>query len=151
MEKNIKTGLISEVFDLISTAKLTKMGDEGKIKVWRLCRALKPIAKSFKEGIDEAREKFAPNDHFYQDFEMARQYELAKSKGEAFEGVTEEFYQEVVEQYRKFNKLVSKAVNEASEKEVTVDFEPLTDDELEMLAISNDWNFKSLDLLSEMM
>ena len=60
MKKKLKTEVIIALFRMLNEAKYSKMNDDGKIKTWRILRALKPIAVKFDDDMKTAREKLRP-------------------------------------------------------------------------------------------
>ena len=60
MTKKVKTEQVLGAFNVLNTAKYAKMDDADKIKVWKIARALKPIATKFDEDSKDAAEKLKP-------------------------------------------------------------------------------------------
>lgn len=139
--KTIKTDKVLSAFRVLNTAKYSKMDDEDKIKVWKIARALKPVADKFDEDSKDAAEKFKPSEDFGDNLQKAQEYERLRNAGEdmtkAPMGAAE--YGEFVKEFQKYNKLVTDAIKEFAEKEVEVEFEPLSDAAFGKLMSSNDW------------
>lgn len=54
--------------------------------------------------------------------------------------MTEEEYKAFIEVFKKYNKLVSDAVNEFAEADVNLEVEPMSEDAFGKLLASNDWS-----------
>lgn len=141
MKKTIKTERVLTAFRVLNTAKYTKMSDEDKIKVWKIARALKPIADKFEDDSKDAAEKFKPTDDFTERLQKAQEFERMRNAGEdmanAKMGATE--YGEFLKEFQKYNQTVGEAVKEFAEKEVEVEFDVLTEEAFGKLMASNEW------------
>lgn len=140
-KKTIKTEKVLSAFRVLNTAKYSKMTDEDKIKVWKIARALKPVADKFDEDSKDAAEKFKPTEDFGERLQKAQEFERMRNAGEdmvdAPMGAAE--YGEFLKEFQKYNKLVSDAVKEFAEKEVEVEFDTITEESFGKLMSSNDW------------
>ena len=56
----LKTNDILNAFNVISNAKYTKLDDADKVKVWKIARALKPVADKFNDDRDDAAKTHLP-------------------------------------------------------------------------------------------
>lgn len=141
MKKTIKTEKVLSAFRVLNTAKYTKMTDEDKIKVWKIARALKPVADKFEDDSKDAAEKFKPTEDFAERLQKAQEFERKRNAGEdmtdAPMGAAE--YNEFVNEFQKYNKTVSDAVKEFADKEVEVEFDVLTEEAFGKLMASNEW------------
>ena len=153
MKKSIKTSEILAAYNVLNTAKYGSMEDADKIKVWKITRALKPIATKFDEDRKDAAEKFKPKDKdFDEKYQKAQEYEriIRDPKADTKKlpmGAAE--YDAFIEKFKEYNKLVGKAVEEFANKEVKVSFEPLNDDAFGKLMSSNEWTMGQAVALSE--
>lgn len=145
-KKTIKTDKVLSAFRVLNTAKYSKMEDEDKIKVWKIARALKPVADKFDEDSKDAAEKFKPSEDFADNLQKAQEYERMRNAGEdmtkAQMGAAK--YGEFVKEFQKYNKLVTDAIKEFAEKEVDVEFEPLSDAAFGKLMASNEWEMSQV-------
>ena len=153
-QKTMKTEDVLKAYNVISTAKYGKLDDADKIKVWKIARAMKPIAEKFREDSEDAQEKMKPNEDFDQQLVKAQQYEVEIRKEECDAsklpmGAAQ--YHEFVEEFKAYQKLVNDAIKEFAEKEVEVSFEPLTEDAFGKLMASNDWNMAQVVALDGIM
>ena len=153
MTKKIKTSEILAAYNVLNTAKYGSMEDADKIKVWKITRALKPIATKFDEDRKDAAEKFKPKDKdFDEKYQKAQEYEriIRDPKADTKKlpmGAAE--YDAFIEKFKEYNKLVGKAVEDFANKEVKVSFEPLSDDAFGKLMASNEWTMGQAVALSE--
>lgn len=140
-KKTIKTEKVLSAFRVLNTAKYTKMTDEDKIKVWKIARALKPIADKFEDDSKDAAEKFKPTEDFAERLQKAQEFERKRNAGEdmtdAPMGAAE--YGEFIKEFQKYNKTVADAVKEFADKEVEVEFDVLTEEAFGKLMASNEW------------
>lgn len=141
MKKTIKTERVLTAFRVLNTAKYTKMSDEDKIKVWKIARALKPVADKFEDDSKDAAEKFKPTEDFAERLQKAQEFERMRNAGEdmanAPMGAAE--YGEFLKEFQKYDQTVGEAVKEFAEKEVEVEFDVLTEEAFGKLMASNEW------------
>lgn len=154
MKKTIKTNDILNAYNVLNSAKYGSMEDADKIKVWKIARALKPVATKFDENSKDAAEKLKPEIEggFDEILQKAQEYErmIRETKTDMTKlpmGAAE--YDAFIKEFKKYNKLVGDAVKDFAEKEVKVDFEPLSEDAFGKLMASNDWNMAQVVALSE--
>lgn len=145
MKTKIKTEQVLSAYRIISGAKYTKMDDADKIKVWKIARALKPVATKFEDDSKDAAEKLKPTEDFAEKLQMAQDYErIIKEKNfDASKlpmGAAE--YGEFVNKVQHYNKMVGDAIKEFADAEVVIEFEPLTESAFEKLMSSNEWTFE---------
>lgn len=151
-QKKMKTEDVLKAYQVISTAKYGKLDDADKIKVWKIARAMKPIAEKFREDSEDAQEKMKPTEDFDQQLMKAQEYEreIHKTDFDAMKlpmGAAE--YGKFVEEFKAYQKLVNETIKEFAEKEVTVEFEQLTEDAFGKLMASNDWTLEQVATLGE--
>ena len=147
MKKTIKTEKVLAVWQVLGSAKYTKMEDADKIKVWKISRVLKPIAEKFDDDSKDAAEKLKPTEDFSDRLQNAQEYERVSKDASADAsklkmGAAE--YGEFIKELQNYNKLVGDAVKGFAEKEVEVEFEPINEDAFGKLMASNDWNFEQV-------
>lgn len=140
----IKTEKVLQVFQILKDAKYSKMSDDDKIKLWKIARAMKPVATKFEEDSKDAAEKLKP-EGLDVTLEKAKDYEQKKQKGDADLPMTEAEYLEFINgDWQKFNKLVAKAVKEFADAEVELEIDPLSEEALQKLMSSNDWKMEQV-------
>lgn len=140
----MKTEKVFSAFVVLSTAKYEKLSDEEKIKVWKIARALKPVAAKFEEDSKDAAEKLVPYKEFPEDLQRAEDYRIKIKKPDLDPatlpmGAAE--YSEFLQKQAKYQKTVNDAMKEFAQAEVDVNFEPITEETFQKLMNSNDWNF----------
>ena len=145
----LSTKKILEAYNVLSQAKYSKLDDADKIKVWKITRALKPVAEKFDEDSKDAAEKMKP-EGYDEILPKAQEYErmMKDSEMDASKlpiGAAE--YQKFVEEFKAYNKLVGDSISDFAKKEVEVEVEQLSEDAFGKLMASNDWNMAQVGVL----
>lgn len=145
MKKTIKTEKVLAAHRIVSAAKYGKLADEDKIRVWKIARALKPIATQFEDDSKDAADKMKPTEDFADRLQKAQEYEW-KVKDPNLDASTLPMgaaeYHEFVKELQRYNKLVNDSVKEFADKEVELEFEPLSEDAFGQLMASNEWTME---------
>lgn len=152
MKKTIKTSEVLNVYNILNTAKYGKMEDADKIKVWKITRALKPIATKFDEDSKDAAEKFKQDiDGFDDKLQKAQEYErLCSENKSTIDIMTTANYNDFIENvFKPYQKTVEKAVKEFADKEAKIDFEPISEDAFGKLMASNEWTMAQVTTLGD--
>lgn len=136
MKQTIKTEKVMRVYNILNSTKYAKLDDADKVKVWKIARQLKPVATKFDEDSKDAAEKMKPYEGFEDDLQKAQEYERLKGVNAKMDI---EEYQKFIVAFKSYQELVSKAVKEFAEKEVEVEFDPITEDAFSKLMASNEW------------
>lgn len=137
----VKTKQALEAYNILNGAKYSKLEDADKIKLWKIVRALKPIATKFQDDVKDASENFKSEfENYNENLTKAQDYERGKAEGKEDLPMTEEEYKAFIEVFKKYNKLVSDAVNEFAEADVNLEVEPMSEDAFGKLLASNDWS-----------
>ena len=151
MTRKVRTELLLVVFNVLNTAKYGKLDDQDKIKVWKIARMMKPIATKFDEETKDAAEKMKPGDDFDGRLQKAQEFErLRNTNGDMSKspmGAAE--YQEFIVEFKNYQKLVSDAVKEYADKEVEIEFEPVSEEVFGKLMASNDWTVDQTTTLGD--
>ena len=146
MTQIIKTEKILSAYKVLSNAKYTKLDDADKVKVWKIARALKPIATKFEEDSKDAAEKFKPSDDFADRLQKAQEYErMLHANADMVNspmGAAE--YGAFVDEFQRYNQLVTNAVKEYADKEVEISFDGLSEDAFGKLMASNEWTMEQV-------
>lgn len=151
MKKTIKTNAVLTAYNIINTAKYAKMEDSDKIKVWKICRALKPVATRFEEDSKDAAEKLKPTEDFSKRLEKAQEYERLRKEGKpATDVMTTSEYNAFVKEFNTYNDNVTEAVREFADKETEFDFEPLSEEAFGKLMASNEWTVEQAMLVGDL-
>lgn len=152
MTRKVKTEKVLGAFNVLNTAKYAKMDDADKIKVWKIARALKPIATKFDEDSKDAAEKLKP-EGFDDDLRKAQEYERVTKDKDADASKLEmgaAEYGEFIKKLKEMNKLVADALKEFANKEVDIDFDPISEDAFTKLMASNDWTMEQAVMIGEL-
>ena len=153
MKKVIKTSEALAAYNILNNSKYSNLEDGDKIKLWKITRVLKPIATKFEEDNKDAAEKFkADIKDFDELLPKAQEYEnLLRTNGDMSKspiGAAE--YDAFIREFKKYNSLVGKAVEEFANKEVELSFEPLSEDAISKLMASNtDWKMAQVMAISD--
>ena len=143
-KKTIKTEKVLGAYNVLNTAKYSKLDDADKVKVWKIARALKPVATKFDEDSKDAAEKMKP-EGFDENLRKAQEYERVTKDANADASKLEmgaAEYGAFIKELQKYNKLVGEAVKEYADKEVELEFEPLSEDAFGKLMASNEWTME---------
>ena len=152
MKKTVKTSEILNVYNVINGAKYGKMDDADKVKVWKICRKLKPIATKFDEDSKDAAEKLKPeiDGGFDELLGKAQEYEsLTAQHQPTIDIMTKADYDKFIEEFKKYQKLMNDAVKEFADKEVEVEFDALSEESFGKLLASNEWNMAQTMVLGD--
>lgn len=150
MKKTIKTSEVLSVYNVLNAAKYSKLDDADKIKVWKINRALKPTATKFDEDSKDAAEKMKPTEDFQERLQKAQEYERLRQKHEpTIDIMTTADYDAFISEFKKYNETVSNAVKEFADKEVEIEFEPITEDAFGKLLSSNEWTMEQATVVGE--
>lgn len=149
---SLETIKVVEACKILDNAKYQSMADDDKIKLWHISRKLEPIATKFKEDERDANIKLIPSDDYVPKMQKAILYQEMKKQGKEALPLSEEQYKSALEENIRFNALLAKALKELKKKEVTLEFEPLSEEAYGKLMASNDWTIqqvKTLDFIAD--
>lgn len=149
MEKVLKTIEIADAYQLIEKADYQKLSDVEKVKLWKISRLLKPIAVPYFGDRDDALKSFITPE-FVESYRKCKEYEDKKGEGKELPFSNEE-YQEYGNVVMKANNLLEETLGQLADKEVTLEFEPISNDALGKLVTSNNWKFSEADKLEWML
>lgn len=154
MKKKIKTSQILSAYNVLNSAKLGSMADDDKVKAWKIACTLKPIATKFEEDSKDAADKLKPKDKdFAEKYQKAQEYErmvrIPNVDVDKLPMGPAEYAQFVNEVLIPYNNLVDAALKDFANKEVEVEFEPLSDEAFGKLMIGNDWTMGQSVALSD--
>lgn len=142
----MKTNSIVTVFNLLNSAKINEVATSGKIKVIKAVREMKPIATSFDELLNDAREKLRGDNHD----EMAEKASRWQQQGDEVD-LTDEEKIAINAYFMEYGNRIDECVKDEAEKEHTLSFTRLTEEEFEGLISSNDWDVKTIMEIEEIM
>ena len=151
MRKKMKAENAAQAYNILNAAKYSKLNDDERIALWKITRAMKPIALKLKDDIQDAAQHMKPSDDFDQRLALARQYEQAQRDGKEFDKLSKEDYDAFIQEWRDYSKLVDTAVKEFADEEVEIDIEPITEETLSRLMASNEsWTMEKAVIVSDM-
>ena len=155
MKKKITTEKVLEVYRVLSDAKFSKLDGADQTKIVKILLALEPPAKDFETATKTAADKLKEAFPDYDDkAQKAAQYQtMPQDKNadmsEAPMGAAE-YHQFMNGEYAELNKRVKAAVEDLGNKEVEVEFEPITEDLMQQISESNKttWTFAHAKVLT---
>ena len=147
MEKKLKTIDVVKAYNVLSKAKYQKLQEMDMIKVWKIQRKLKNEALDFEEAKKDAEDKLLP-EGFMEEYQKALVYESTLKKGELGLPMTKQEYSAFIAKLQKCNTLIKKALEELENKEVSIDFDPISEIAFTNLMSSNEWTFEDADAIS---
>jgi len=151
MKKKTKAENVAQVYNILNAAKYSKLNDDERIALWKITRAMRPVALKLKDDIQDAAQHMKPSDDFDQRLAIARQYEQAQRDGKEFDKLSKEDYDAFIQEWKEYSKLVDAAVKEFADEEVEIDIEPITEETLSRLMASNEsWTMENAVIVSDM-
>jgi len=152
MKKSLKNEQILSAYNIVSTAKYGKLDDADKIKVWKVTRALKPVATKLREDSEDAAQKMKPTEDFDERMMKAQEYERIIRQPD-FDAATLPMgaseYGEFINEFKNYQKLVNDSIKEFAQAEAEIDIEPISEDAFVKLMASNDWTMEQVTILGE--
>ena len=151
MRKKTKAENVAQVYNILNAAKYSKLNDDERIALWKITRAMKPIALKLKDDIQDAAQHMKPSDDFDQRLALARQYEQAQRDCKEFDKLSKEDYDAFILEWKDYSQLVDTAVKEFANEKVEIDITPITEETLSRLMASNDsWTMEKAITVSDM-
>lgn len=143
---------IVEAYNVINSAKLTKMQDAEKFTLIKAMKALKPVKTQYEDFVKDAQEKL--KDEAHEDW-VKRAQEWREKHGESKPGdLTAEDVKEVTainEYFNAYNKKVDECVKEEADKDVRPEYARLSEEAFgKLLASNEDWNVEKAVMLSDL-
>lgn len=142
----MKMGEVVRAYKVLGNAKYQKLDDEDKVKLWKISRQLRPLTEQFEEDRKDASKNLVPQE-VKETLPKALQYEKLKKEGAEKLPMTEAEYLAFAEEFEKCNNLIRTALAEVFDKEVTLTFEPLSEEVFGQLMASNDWTLGEVETL----
>lgn len=130
----MKTSTIIEVYQLLNTAKLTKMESKEKFQVIRIMRAMKPVAEEWDSFVKTMDEKLKGEHHE----DMLAKAQQWQKEGEKTTLSLDE-RMAVNEYFGKLDRERRQLIASEQSKEVNILFDKLTEEAFERLVDSNDF------------
>lgn len=141
----MKTDRIAMLYALLKQSRTTKMEDQGRMKVLRIIKALRPAAMEYEADVKEAREKMKD-----EQFE-AMTAKAEKWQTEGAKAIEEEEKIAINAYFARYQKKVGEAVVALAGKgrQKAVEFDKLNQDEFMKLISSNDYTGEQMELLDD--
>jgi len=146
----LTTEKVLKAYNVLNTAKYTKLDDADKVRLWKIARVLKPVAYKYDEDSKDAAEKLKPEGFD----EKAMQWNETRDKSSA--GIKDglpmsqgEFIDFLYHTINPYNENVNSALEELKLKEVELEFNALTEDSFAKLMSSNEWNMEQVEMLGD--
>jgi hypothetical protein len=137
----MKQSEAKQVYNLLRSAKLTKMADADKFIVIHNAYQLKKVAEEFDALVQEAVEKLKA-DGYDERYKAAAEYERTK------QGSQEE-YIAFLGEAAKLNSDVNACLKEGAGKDISVMLTPLSEEAFARFVESNDYNVEQVIVLQE--
>lgn len=118
---------ITDAYTVLGKVKVTTLEDKEVMKVIKMRKAMRQTAEDYNAFLQDAQEKFKP-----ENFDET----IRKAEAE-WKTMTEQQRKEANQMVAEYNKKVADAVKPEAEKEVEIEFEPLSDDSLSKLMKEN--------------
>ena len=141
----MKTLQIVAAYNVIAGSKLTKMNGDGKIKVVKIIKAMKPVATDYEDFRKEALERLKKED-FGVKAEKVQQWQ---KEGENTT-LTATEKAELNQYFADYQMEVDKCLKEEAEKDHDLSFTKLTGEEFQQYAESNDFTAGQLNELMDL-
>ena len=135
----MKTKQVVEVYNTLSSAKLSKMEDKDKFLVIKAMRQLKPISTAYEEFVKDAQEKLKGDD--FEDIQKKAQ--KWQEEGENTSLSLEE-RREINTYLNGYNNKVVECLKEEVEKDNELNYEKILEDAFGKLVSSNDFDVKTI-------
>lgn len=128
------TNDIVTAYRLVNTAKLAKMEDAEKFALIKIVRQLKKVGTDFDDFLKDAQERLKPE-----------KFDEIVGKLQSKEDLTTEEQNAL----NKYNKNVQDCLKDELEKEVELDFEPLSEEAIGRFISSNDFSVSDILIIED--
>ena len=136
----MKTIGVVQVYNLLNSAKLTKMDDSDKFLVIKIMRVLKPIATNYSDAVKDAQDKLKGSD-----------FEEMQKKAQDFDKLSNEEKIALNKYFEKYQNDVEKCLKEEAEKENKLKVEKIKEDAFGKFIASNDFTIEQIMKLQDIL
>lgn len=136
MERKKTTDSIVSAYRLINNAKLSKMETEEKFAFIKAVRQLKKVGVNFDDLLNDAQERLKNEDTAAILTKIQSNEKLSAEENAAF---------------NKYNQDVTACLKEELDKEIDVDFEPLSKEAFGHFIASNDFSVNQILLIEDVL
>lgn len=128
---------IVKAYAKLGDVKVTTLEDKEVMKVIKMRKAMRPVSEEFNAFLEDVKSKFKP-----EGFEAT-----VRKAQEEWEKMTDSEKRAANELVTGYNRKVEESVKPEAEKEVEIEFEPLSDDSLSKLMKENSLTVADIELL----
>lgn len=128
---------IVKAYARLGGVKVTTLEDKEVMKVIKMRKAMRPVSEEFNAFLEDAKDKFKP-----EGFE-----DVVRKAQEGWDKMTDSEKKAANELVTGYNRKVDEAVKEEAEKEVDIEFEPLSEDSLTKLMKENSLTVAEMEML----
>lgn len=133
----MKKAEILLIYELMKTAKLTKMEDIDKLKVIKILKEIKSIVRDFDNFKKEILEKLKDDDYD----SMFKKLQKWQQEGKNTI-LTSDEQLKINKYFQTYNNQILECVKEEAEKDIKLNMIKLTDESFKKLIASNDWSIE---------
>lgn len=140
----IKSVIIA--YNVLGTAKYSKLDNADKSKLLLIARALKKIVAEYDDFVADARKVMKPDIDNFDEKEMKWEETRAKIGAGIKDDLPMSLNDFMSFQYKviiPYNKSVEDAIEKRYKDKIEIEFEPLSSDAFDKLATSNEWQVAS--------
>lgn len=128
---------IVKAYAKLGDVKVTTLEDKEVMKVIRMRKAMRPVSEDFNAFLEDVKTKFKP-----EGFE-----ETVRKAQEGWDKMTDAEKKAANELVTGYNRKVDEAVKEEADREVEIEFEPLSEDSLTKLMKENSLTVSEMEML----
>ena len=128
---------IVKAYAKLGDVKVTTLEDKEVIKVIKMRKAMRPVSEEFNAFLEDAKSKFKP-----EGFE-----ETVRKAQDGWDKMSDAEKKAANELVNGYNRKVEEAVKEEAEKEVEIEFEPLSEESLTKLMKENSLTVAEMEML----
>ena len=139
----MKTSDCIQAATSLRTAKVTKMEDKEKMTVIKAMRALDKVAKEYEELVKEVKEKLK-DERFEKMSRRGEEFNASHREGQALTTKEQQEVKELNAYFGNYNRRLDEVLKADYEREVTVEYERLTEDAFGRLVASNDFTVQDI-------
>lgn len=129
---------ITDAYTVLGKVKVTTLEDKEVMKVIKMRKAMRQTAEDYSAFLQDAQEKFKP-----ENFDET----IRKAEAE-WKTMTEQQRKEANQMVAEYNKKVADAVKPEAEKEVDIEFEPLSEESLIKLIKENSLTVSEAEIIA---
>ena len=139
----MKTSDCIQAATSLRTAKVTKMEDKEKLTVIKAVRALDKVAKEYEALVKDVKEKLK-DERFKEMSRRGEDFNASHSEGQTLTTKEQQEVKELNAYFADYNRRLNDVLKEEYEREVTVEYERLTEDAFGRLVASNDFTVQEI-------